>query len=123
MRAAALIRPALLGALAMLVAGCGASELAVLAASTSVLVATDKTVTDHAVSLATGEDCSIVAYERDRTYCRPHPPALEVTSEPLYCYRTLADVECLATPDPHGGNPAAVGGQFRRQVVRQAGAP
>lgn len=122
MRAAALIRPPLIAALTLLAGACGAPELAVVAASTTVLVATDKTVADHAVSLATGEDCSIVGYERDRTYCRPHPPAIEVTSEPLYCYRTLADVECHASPNPYGGTRSTIVGPPRRDVVRPAGA-
>jgi hypothetical protein len=121
MRASALIRTPLIAALAMLAGACGAPELAMVAASTTVLVATDKTLTDHAVSLATGKDCSIVGYERDRTYCRPHPPTVEVTSEPLYCYRTLADIECHANPAPYGDTRSATVGMPRRDVVRTAG--
>lgn len=112
---AAALAAALVGTLAL--AGCG-PELAAAALSTTVLVTTDKTITDHVVSVVRGEDCSTVAYQRDGTYCTLYPPEMRVVREEIYCYRTLADVDCYPTPAPFGGNPQPVSRQFTREVVR-----
>ena len=52
--------------------GCFATTgpgLAIIGLSTYII--TDKTATDHAVTLATGEDCSTLEYSKGRDYCVP----------------------------------------------------
>jgi hypothetical protein len=116
--------PALLAILAaaLALAGCGSAavgpEITTAAVSTAVLVATDKTITDHVVSAVRGEDCSIVAYERNGTYCSPYPPEMQVVQEEIYCYRTLADIDCYAVPNPFGGSAQPVSRHFTRNVLR-----
>jgi hypothetical protein len=55
------------------------------------------------------EDCGIVNYERTKHYCRPYPD-VTIRAEPeLYCYRTLAQVECHTRPEPYGNKETLVG--------------
>jgi len=65
--------------------------------SSAVVMATDKTLTDHLVSFNTGKDCSTVRVEQGRTYCREDEPN---PMPDVYCYPTLGDVMCYAQPDP-----------------------
>ncbi len=86
---------ALIGCLIVL-SGCTGLVLAEGAS----IVATDKGLEDHLVSLASGKDCSGVRRETGRTYCEED----EANPAPtLYCYRTLANVTCYHEPDPHRG--------------------
>lgn len=65
--------------------------------SAGVVMATDKTLSDHLVSYNTGKDCSTVRIEQGRSYCRedePNPMPV------VHCYQTLGDVMCYAAPDP-----------------------
>lgn len=65
------------------------------------VVATKKTIIDHAASLTTGLDCSTVRSLNGGNYCeKPYvnqPPALAT----LYCYRELSDVTCYDQPMPY----------------------
>ena len=61
------------------------------------LAITGKTPLDHVASLATGEDCSAVRYERRGPWCLPHPGP----PPPLpYCTRSLGSVDCWTVPPP-----------------------
>ncbi|WP_255542573.1 hypothetical protein [Azospirillum sp. INR13] len=86
-------------------AGCTSPlGLAVAGADVVTLNATKKTIGDHLVSAATGRDCSIISFEQSGDYC---PDKVEVDRSRVYCYRTLADVECHHIPDPYrNGNTA-----------------
>jgi len=71
-----------------------------------VVMATDKTVLDNAISLLSGKDCSTVRKEAGRTYCvedEPNPTAA------VHCYRTLGDVTCYDRPNPYGDGQQKVG--------------
>lgn len=95
------MRPALL--LLLLLAGCGAEGP--LAAVGVVSIATiQRTPIDAAVSIARGQDCSVVRLDRGLTYCRPPEPP---PAPPAYCTRSLGQVDCwreppLAIPYPRG---------------------
>lgn len=62
------------------------------------LNATKKTLVDHVVSGITGEDCSVISLEQTGHYC---PEQVEVVRSDVYCYRTLAAVDCHHLPDPY----------------------
>lgn len=70
----------------------------VLAADIITLNATRKTIGDHIVSAATGRDCSVISFTETGDYC---PDKVVVDRTKVYCYRTLADVECHHIPDPY----------------------
>lgn len=69
------------------------------------LTTTKKTLGDHLVSGATGRDCSAVSYEQTGHYC---PEQKAVDRSNVYCYRTLADVNCHYLPDPHRNGQTAL---------------
>lgn len=65
--------------------------------STAMVMATDKTLSDHLVSYNTGKDCSTVRVEQGRTYCREDEPNPIAN---VHCYQTLGDVMCYTAPEP-----------------------
>lgn len=84
----------LIGALA--VAGCDAGTF--MAASGASLMGSDKTIVDHAISVGSGKDCSILRTERGLTYCKEDMPKVR---QNLYCYRDLGGVTCYDKPNPN----------------------
>jgi hypothetical protein len=75
--------------------------------STASVITTDKLLTDHAISLYSGKDCSTVRVERGQSYCKED----EVNPEPtVYCFRTLGGVDCYSQPtDPSISNRERLG--------------
>lgn len=89
----------LTGLTGLVLGGCSDGGLAATGvASTYVLSNTGKLPTDHLVSAVTGRDCSVLALEKTGYYC---PPKIVVDRSGLYCYRTLAGVDCHESPDPY----------------------
>jgi len=71
------------------------------ALSVATIIVTDKTIIDHFVSYFREEDCSTVRASMGDTYCRPIRVAYVPPPEP-FCYRSLAEASCFATPNPYG---------------------
>jgi len=95
---------------ALLVGGCGGDVGLALAGATAVSFATtDKFLTDHAVSYATGEECSALQLEQTGQYCRSREESAageaveaerQLAAEPaMYCYRTLGQITCYQEQD------------------------
>ncbi len=82
------------------VAGCG--EIAAVEGASTIV--SDKTVSDHVVSLFSGKNCSTVRLEQGKTYCVEDEA--KVNHDTLYCYKTLADVVCYQRAD-HRADPAS----------------
>lgn len=94
----------------LLLAGCGGEVGLVMVGATAYSFATtDKFLTDHAVSYASGEECSALQLEQTGEYCRT---ADEIAAEDaaeesrrlaaaaeMYCYRTLGDITCYEQQD------------------------
>lgn len=84
------------------VGGCVVTPAAVAVAGTGAslvsLTSTKKTLGDHVASAATGKDCSTISFTETGDYC---PEKVTVDRSRVYCYRTLADVECHHIPDPY----------------------
>ena len=72
--------------------------LATGAADFASLNASKKTLGDHVASGILGRDCSSVTYEQTGSYC---PEQVTIDRSNVYCYRTLADVNCHYLPDPY----------------------
>ena len=64
------------------------------------LVATDKTMTDHALSAALDRDCSFVRSSRGESFCVQEPYVMQTE----HCYRTLGNVTCYSLPDPQASD-------------------
>lgn len=64
------------------------------------VVASDKTVPDHIVSLVTGQDCSLVRYSDGGYYCVQRPVENVPVETRLYCYRSLGGITCYDQPVP-----------------------
>jgi hypothetical protein len=62
------------------------------------LINTGKTIDDHVIGWATGQDCSVLRASHGESYCQaiPLPPALVPVI--TYCYKSLASVSCYAQP-------------------------
>jgi hypothetical protein len=96
-----------------LLGGCslveGPTSMATAGISTVLLINTGKTLTDHALSYAIDEDCSMVNYEKTHRYCHDWPEVTVHAEPELYCYKTLAQVECHTRPEPYGNKETLVG--------------
>ena len=64
------------------------------------LIGTEKTITDHVISLSSGKDCSAVNLEKGQYYCKEDEPSID---QAIYCYNTLGRVTCYTKPDPYRG--------------------
>ena len=92
-------------ALGLILSGCESNALitpaTALMASGAVVIAEDKTPTDLIASAITGLDCDTVRKSRDKgPLCRPEKQ--EIIEKPVYCYRTLGEINCFNEPDPYG---------------------
>ncbi|MDQ2104652.1 hypothetical protein [Azospirillum isscasi] len=89
---------AALALVAVPLGGCsGPMMVASVGADLASVTSTKKTLGDHLVSAATGRDCSAIVFSETGQYC---PEKQYVDRSRLYCYRTLADVDCHHIPDP-----------------------
>lgn len=71
------------------------------------VMSTDKTMADHAISLASGKNCSVIRKEAGQTYCEEDENPNPVST--LYCYRTLGKITCYKEANPHNGRQRKVG--------------
>lgn len=93
-----------------LLAGCsGTAAVVAGGASLATFINTDKFVTDHVASAATGMDCSSLnVTTKQGAYCKAYqdPKAAALAAEQNYpfCYRTLGAITCYDQPDPFQNN-------------------
>lgn len=76
-------------------------SIALGGASVVSVVQTGKTVSDHAMSAATGLDCSIRNTLSGASWCLP---AVNDTPDPaanLACYRSIAEMTCYTRDNPN----------------------
>ncbi|MGQ9367668.1 hypothetical protein [Azospirillum sp. A39] len=97
--------PAVLLAAGTLLPGCTGVLVAGGAAEAVSLTSTKKTLVDHAASAVTGQDCSFIGFNETGRYCTE---AMVVDRSNVYCYRTLADVDCHHVPDPYRNGQTAL---------------
>jgi hypothetical protein len=94
----------LFAGLAML-AGCSAASAVpgaaapLAAVDAASVITTKKTVSDHLISLSRGKNCSTIRVQTGQTYCEEDE---RVPPKEIYCYRTIGQVNCYASPRPHG---------------------
>lgn len=80
-----------------------------LAAATSTVVNSDKLPTDFIADAVTGLDCNSIRQSEDKgPLCRA--PEQRVIERPVYCYRTLGNINCYDHPDPYRDGAEQVSG-------------
>lgn len=84
------------------------------------VVGTDKTITDHIISLTSGKNCSTVRREKGMHYCEEDEPKVEPA---VYCYKTLASVSCYDRPDPYKEGYRKMGDNEHNMVKRRSPMP
>ena len=70
------------------------------------VVTTGKTISDHIVSYASGKNCSTVRRQTGQNFCEEDDLS---TPEEIYCYNSLGNVNCFATPQPYGQGNSTIG--------------
>lgn len=92
----------LLGAAALLLAACAdPASLALTGANAVTVVDSGKTVTDHIMSFATGDECTIRHSLRGQAWCQPKRYDHGTADGGETCYRSIADVTCYAAENPY----------------------
>lgn len=97
------VRPCLLlASMLFLLVSCGTESVYVLGAGLANFVYTDKLPTDYIAEQASGKECNLLkAIEDGGPMCRDSFDR-QIIEKPIYCYRTLGQPTCYATPDPYG---------------------
>ncbi len=90
-----------------LLSACAGPEAMVVSSAVSMasFTSTKKTMTDHLASAMMGRDCSIISWTETGEYC---PEQVVVDRSNLYCYKTLAGVDCHTLPDPYKNSQTAL---------------
>ncbi len=96
-------RPCLiLASILFLLTACGTESVYVISAGLANFVHTDKLPTDYIAERASGKECNLLkAIEDGGPMCRDSFKR-EIIEKPIYCYRTIGQPTCYATPDPYG---------------------
>ncbi len=76
-------------------------SIALGGASVVSVVQTGKTISDHAMSAATGMDCSIRNTLSGTSWCLPAVSDAPNPAVELVCYRSIANVTCYTQDNPH----------------------
>ena len=97
-------RPALL-ILLLPLTGCIEPTGALLGANIGSVAVAGRGVGDIVISAATGQDCSIVHWEKHKAYCTAIQPPPE---PPPFCTRSLGRVECWLNPEAFPNLPTAI---------------
>ena len=92
----------ILASILFLFTACGTESVYVLGAGLASFVYTDKVPTDYIAEQASGKECNLLkAIEDGGPMCRDSFER-HIIEKPIYCYRTLGQPTCYATPDPYG---------------------
>ena len=82
------------------VSGCSGSSLAVMGADAVTQAASGRSIAGNVIHAFTGKDCVPLNALAGKPVC-PEENTAEVSDQaPVYCYRTLGQVDCHAEPDP-----------------------
>ena len=93
----------LFGMALMGLTACGTNSFLVLTGSLANFIQTDKLPTDYVAEWASGKECrALVAMKDGGPLCRKTFDTPRVYEKPVYCYRTLAAINCYDEPGPYG---------------------
>jgi hypothetical protein len=80
--------------------GCSGSSLAIMGADAVTQVASGRSITGNVIHAFTGKDCVPMNVLAGKPMCPEEDSAAKKDEAPVYCYRTLGQVDCHAEPDP-----------------------
>jgi hypothetical protein len=106
----------LMGAWAAVMAVALSGCVPLIVAETTSITNTKKSLVDHAVSSAVGEDCSMVNLSQIGQYCREQ---ITVERPPVYCTKTLGGVDCHDKPDPYRNGSTPLGSPPPVRVIHR----
>jgi len=81
------------------------------------VMASDKTLIDHVVSMTSGKNCSSVRVEKGLYYCEEDEPRV---NQKISCYPSLGRVTCYDRPDPYHNNHQKLGENEHNRVKPRA---
>lgn len=79
---------------------CSGSGIALMGADAASQVASGRTLTGNLIHAMTGKDCVPLNLFAGRPMCREDTQTAAAETAPVYCYRTLGQVDCHSEPDP-----------------------
>ncbi len=71
-----------------------------LGADAASQVASGRTLTGNLIHAITGKDCVPLNILAGRPMCSDEEKTAAADTRPVYCYRTLGQVDCHSQPDP-----------------------
>lgn len=97
------MKPMLSAALLVLggvsLSGCTTSGLAMIGADAMTQAASGRSITGNVIYAMTGKDCMPFNVLTGKAMC-PEEQVAAQEPVPVYCYRTLGQVDCHSEPDP-----------------------
>jgi hypothetical protein len=78
--------------------GCSNSGLALMGVDAASYIASGRSISGNLIYAMTGKDCAPLNLLAGRPPCHEEPAKAE--EPPVYCYRTLGQVDCHSEPDP-----------------------
>jgi hypothetical protein len=81
-------------------AACSGSSLAVMGADAVTQVTSGRSISGNVIHAFTGKDCVPMNFFAGKPVCPEQDTATAKDEPPIYCYRTLGQVDCHAEPDP-----------------------
>jgi hypothetical protein len=80
--------------------GCSGSGLAMMGADAVTQIASGRSIAGNVIHAFTGKDCVPMNALAGKPICPDENAAAAKEEAPVYCYRTLGQVDCHAEPDP-----------------------
>src|SRR5690242_18664923 len=80
--------------------GCSGSSLAVMGADAMTQIASGRSISGNVIHAFTGKDCIPANIFAGKPMCPEEETAVAKNAAPIYCYRTLGQVDCHTEPDP-----------------------
>lgn len=82
------------------VSGCSGSSLAIMGADAVTQLASGRSISGNVIHAFTGKDCIPMNLLTGKPMCPEEEKNAAAEERPIYCYRTLGQVDCHADPDP-----------------------
>jgi hypothetical protein len=84
----------------MAASGCSGESLAIMGADAVSHVASGRSIAGNVIHAFTGKDCVPMNVLAGKPMCPEETTVAAKDEAPVYCYRTLGQVDCHAEPDP-----------------------